>query len=142
MNRRILCLLVAAFSGLVPAAVRAQTFDLIAVALYEPLLGSPALHGARAVALGGAYSALVRDASALWHNPANLGRLNLTEFQAEVTHEKVRGKSFGLTGTPLAPPPTVDPTSTSLSRTRLSGAYVAVPLQGPSSHWTLGLVQT
>jgi long-subunit fatty acid transport protein len=121
-----------------PTLCQAQTFDLINARLYEPVLGSPSLHNARAIALGGAYSVLVKDASALWYNPANLGRLERTELQAELMYSRIKGESFSLTGTPLAPPPSVDPTSSSLSRTRLSSAYLAIPLHGPSTGWVLG----
>jgi long-subunit fatty acid transport protein len=116
----------------------AQTFDLINARLYEPSVGSPTLHSARAIALGGAYSALVKDASALWYNPANLGRLPSTELQAELMHSTIEGQSLSLTGSALAPPPTVDPATESLSSTRLSSAYLAIPLQGASTGWVLG----
>ena len=118
-----------------------QTFDLIngpEGPLYEPILGSPVLHNARALSLGGAYSVLVNDASALWYNPGSLGRLELTELQAELVYDEVTGHSLALTGTPEAPPPTVSPMESSLARTRIGSVYLAFPLSNTSS-WTLGL---
>lgn len=124
-----------------PGISQAQTFDLINSPygpLYEPLLGSPVLHNARALSLGGAYSVLVNDASALWYNPGSLGRLEWGQFQAEFVHDQVTGTSQELTGVPDAPPPTVSPTDLSLSASRIGSAYLAIPLQG-TGHWTIGL---
>ena len=126
---------------LLSTVAQAQTFDLINSPygpLYEPILGSPVIHNARALSLGGAYSVLVNDASALWYNPGSLGRLELGQFQAEFVHDKVTGTSLELTGIPDAPPPTVSPDELSLSSSRIGSAYIAIPLQG-TGHWTLGL---
>lgn len=123
------------------AGALAQTFDLIngpQGPLYEPLLGSQVISNARALSLGGAYSVLVTDASALWYNPASLGRVEYGQLQAEFVYDKVTGKSDALTGLPDAPPPTVYPQESSLSNSRIGAVYLALPLES-TGHWTLGL---
>jgi hypothetical protein len=87
--------------------------------------------------LGGAYSVLVTDASALWYNPANLGRVEKTELQAEFVRDETEGTSRTLTGAPDAPPPVVTTASSSLTKTRLGAGYLAIPLSGRST-WALG----
>ena len=117
----------------------AQTFDLIGAQFYEPIAGSYSLHHARSVALGGAYTTMVQDASALWYNPAALARIGRTEIQTEVDYNRIEGESLDLTAAPAAPPPTVDSTSALLTATRLGSAYLAIPLKNGASDWALGM---
>jgi len=127
-------ILLCAFTG----GANAQTFDLINGLFYEPIAGNYSLHHARSVALGGAYTTMVQDASALWYNPAALARLGHTEVQMEVDYNRIEGESLDLTADPAAPPPTVDSTSATLTATRLGSAYLAIPLQDQASDWALG----
>jgi hypothetical protein len=110
------------------STARAQTFDLITDQLYEPLVGSPSVAGARSLSLGGAITASVQDGSALWCNPAALARIPRIEISGDLVHHRVRGESFPLTLDPLAAPPSVTSTDADLRRTRLGSAYLTVPV--------------
>jgi long-subunit fatty acid transport protein len=124
----------------VPAS--AQTFDLISAQLYEPLIGSYNFTNARIVSMGGAATAIVNDGSALWYNPALLAQLEYTEISGDLDFNRFEGETLPLSLDPLAPPPTVTPTTETMTRTRLSAAYIAIPLQGYSRNWTVGLGMT
>ena len=106
----------------------AQTFDLVSDTLYEPLIGSTALHNARAISLGGAVTASAQDGSALWFNPAALARIPRLELSGDLIHSRLKGSSERLSLSPLAAPPAITPAEENARHTRLGSAYMVVPV--------------
>lgn len=115
---------------LVASTASAQTFDLGADLLYEPLLGSRTIHNARAVALGGAVTASAQDGSALWYNPAALARIPRLEISGDLIHNRLKGTTDPLT-LPPAPgylQPAITSTEKDARHTRLGSAYLVLPV--------------
>jgi long-subunit fatty acid transport protein len=71
MRKRTLVLLAAMLLAFAPAARSAGFL------IYE--------HGAAAMAMGGAFTAVANNASAIWHNPAGLAWLEGTQILGGVT---------------------------------------------------------
>jgi len=124
------------------ASASAQTFDLTSDQLYEPLIGSYNFTNARIISMGGAATAIVNDGSALWYNPALLAQLEYTELSGDLAYSRIKGETLPLSLDPLAPPPTVTPSSETMTRARLNSVYMAIPLHGYSHNWTVGLGMT
>lgn len=124
---RSICL-ITILCAAVSSNAAAQTFDLGSSQLYEPLIGAPAITGARAAALGGAVTGSVQDGSALWSNPAALARIPRIEISGDLVHNRVSGETLPLSLDALATVPSVSATGADLRRTRFGSAYVTLPV--------------
>jgi long-subunit fatty acid transport protein len=59
----------------------------------EATAGNFFVVGARALGMGGAYTAVANDATALVYNPAGLARVIRIEFSGSLTHQRLNNKS-------------------------------------------------
>jgi long-subunit fatty acid transport protein len=59
----------------------------------EAAAGNFFMVGARALGMGGAYTAVANDATALVYNPAGLARVIRIEFSGSLTHQRINNKT-------------------------------------------------
>jgi long-subunit fatty acid transport protein len=84
--------------------------------------------GARAMGMGGAYTAVANDATALFYNPAGLARVKRIEFSGGLTHQRLSNKTGDLTFVGLQSPGINFNDGRVQSNTRLSSANIVLPV--------------
>jgi long-subunit fatty acid transport protein len=84
--------------------------------------------GARAMGMGGAYTAIANDATALVYNPAGLARVKRIEFSGGLTHQRLSNKTGDLTFVGLQSPGINFNDGRLQSNTRLSSANIVLPV--------------
>ena len=84
--------------------------------------------GARAMGMGGAYTAVANDATALVYNPAGLARVKRIEFSGGLTHQRLSNKTGDLTFVGLQSPGINFNDGRLQSNTRLSSANIVLPV--------------
>jgi long-subunit fatty acid transport protein len=83
--------------------------------------------GARAMGMGGAYTAVANDATALVYNPAGLARVKRIEFSGGLTHQRLSNKTGDLTSVGIQSSGIDFNDGRLQSNTRLSSANVVLP---------------
>lgn len=91
MRRKLLfsILLIFSFAFLLCTSSYSQGFGVVD----EATAGNFFIVGARALGMGGAYTAVANDASALVYNPAGLSRITRIEFSGTLTHQRINNQT-------------------------------------------------
>ena len=95
--------------------------------------------GARAVAMGGAFTAIADDATAASFNPAGLAQLLVTEASLVVDQRSVGDDFLGFTSFDQEPPLPLTDSAADFSRIRLNFFSVTIPKNWSNRRWVFQL---